>query len=435
MDELRRGAGIVSNGGSNLGDATDALRLCQGNALEVILELDIQDLSNGPSIYALREAIEWNTTLRNVHITLHGLLEDINERDRATFGSIVEAAASLPDLKRLVLASQFIPMPAITSVLQCARGLLKIELRHFKNLSSFERDKRAAFCESLRHHPTLRSFSFHPFINHYVPQEHLFMSLLFGALVEIPTLRKVCIESNSTSLSGGPLVDLCSANLIRLRVDVQGEIAVDAVRAASKNRHIQELLMSCGSTDNYTAVLTDLIEQNQTLTKLTLIYHEGLSSEDHVVQIARALRGNTTLVRVSIQPGDLSISVLETFVETARCNFSLHSLNVFDDENMIKKITLQEIEHTKDKEEKAALMLGKKIEFYTMLNRSGRGILLGNKKLSKAQWTDKLGEVSYILDCLFFFLQVNPTLCCSGQSHSPENPGRPQHKYARKESH
>jgi hypothetical protein len=262
------------------------------------------------------------------------------------------------------------------------------------------------------------------------------MSLLFGALVEIPTLRKVCIESNSTSLSGGPLVDLFSANLIRLRVDAQGEIAVDALRAASTNRRIQELLMSCGSTSDYTAALTDLIEQNQTLTKLTLIYHEGLSSEGHIVQIARALRGNTTLVHVSIQPGDLSISVLETFVETARCNYSLHRLNVFDDETMITKTTLQEIENTKDKEEKAALMLGKKIEFYTMLNRSGRGILLGNKKLSKAQWLGKLGEVSYSLDCLFFFLQVNPTLCCSGQSHSPpESPCRPQHKYARKESH
>lgn len=56
--------------------------------------------------------------------------------------------------------------------------------------------------------------------------------------------------------------------------------------------------------------------------------------------------------------------------------------------------------------------LQNEISFYTKLNRYGRSLLMLEHHGSRKEWVETLAEVSDDVGCLFYFLGVNPLLCC-----------------------
>jgi hypothetical protein len=54
-----------------------------------------------------------------------------------------------------------------------------------------------------------------------------------------------------------------------------------------------------------------------------------------------------------------------------------------------------------------------KVEYYMHLNEVGRGSLLRSERgfANRAEWVEMLISVINDLDCLFYFISMNPTLC------------------------
>ena len=160
------------------------------------------------------------------------------------------------------------------------------------------------------------------------------------------------------------------------------------------------------------------------MTKLTLVFHEPWSEdnsyEQYILPLAGALSTNSTLSHVKISTGKAypTERVLQAMVSIFRTNFTLQNLEVFEHMSRVQCTSYKEIENLQDGNEKRALLLGKRIQYYTMLNCSGRGALLGNaaSPIGRQPWIEKLVEFSYSLDHVYFFLQTNPTLCSTANS-------------------
>ena len=86
----------------------------------------------------------------------------------------------------------------------------------------------------------------------------------------------------------------------------------------------------------------------------------------------------------------ISKPVREAFQKVLRSNYTLETLFLFDTWN-----------------------LKSEIEFYTKLNRLGRNRLLQDHKATRQEWIDLLVQIKDDLDCLFYFLSMNPLLCSS----------------------
>ena len=52
-----------------------------------------------------------------------------------------------------------------------------------------------------------------------------------------------------------------------------------------------------------------------------------------------------------------------------------------------------------------------KIEYYMRLNAVGRGPLINSGQANRVEWVNMLVSVRDDLDCLFYFISINPTLC------------------------
>jgi hypothetical protein len=409
---------------NNLGGIPYALRQCERRRLDVSLELELWASLDDKSIQELKEAIQANERITAVKFNLHGQWEDIHPVNRQAVALLVQSVERLPNLTELAIAGDFVPVTAVTSLLKSARRLRTLRLGQFRNLKSCDTQVLRALCHALRRHKKLKSFTLQPHMEttRCEPQEEALLSFLLDALAEGPALEYLTIETNTSILSGLSLVKVCRmSSLTKLELCPRSDVGVDGLEALANNTHLQELVLSSSLSERSTAAIIQLLNTNTTITSLTIMSKSASDAkvlvdnifEPSLMMIAEALWSNTTLTHMAIPSGNPlpGMRVLKAFVGVIETNFTLQTLQVFHDMTPIQRITYEELDTMKDETAKIALQLGKRIEYYSLLNRSGRGQLLRSGGVDRQQWVEKLVEFSYCVDRLFFFLRTNPSLC------------------------
>ncbi|KAL7565607.1 hypothetical protein ACA910_018969 [Epithemia clementina (nom. ined.)] len=138
------------------------------------------------------------------------------------------------------------------------------------------------------------------------------------------------------------------------------------------------------------AAISEALKKNNKL--LTLNLPQSNLSDEGIFHLAEGLTVNKTLKKVEVgvskNVGDSGIQALLDMLEN---NHELERLVVSSADQTIKE----------------------KTEYYMRLNEVGRGKLLrrSDGHATREQWVEMLISVVNDLDCLFYFITSNPTLC------------------------
>ena len=414
----------------------ETLRHCELKQIDVCLELELLGSSSlrTSHVESLQRAVRTNAQrITTVKFHLHG--DDwlrMSSVNGIVLSQLVETVSRLPSLKDLTIVGGFVPLPAVTNLLllknsQSSNSSIKnnnlqtLRLEKFRNVRTYDTSVLIAFSQALRHSRALQSFSFVP---HVAPalevQEDLLSGSLFEALASLPNLKEVKIVSNTNTMADPPLKALCNSTILtRLELDPQRGIGADIIDTLVQSTTVQELLLRCSYNDPSSKALARLIQSNSTVTKLTLLFHESWRDdngyEPFILPLAGSLKTNSTLsyVKLSMGQGYPTNTILQAMLSAFRTNFTLHSLELFEQAPRVQCMSYEDIEKLPEGNEKTALLLGKRIQYYTMMNCSGRGALLEQTACAagREQWIKKLLEFSYSLDHVYYFLRLNPTLC------------------------
>ena len=152
------------------------------------------------------------------------------------------------------------------------------------------------------------------------------------------------------------------------------------------------------NTSNAFVPLIEMLSTNARLTTLILEFKDQLVDVT-VVQLADVLKVNRTLQDLSLlnstflartesltNPSGISEQGYRALREMTEQNFVLQHMNVQG-------------------------LLDADIDFYLKLNRAGRQRLFESSDSSPKNWVTMIAKVAEDPECIFYFLQLNPSLC------------------------
>ena len=161
--------------------------------------------------------------------------------------------------------------------------------------------------------------------------------------------------------------------------------------ALAQNNSVEILVLPCPANDlsvEACAAISEALKKNNKLTTLNL--PRSNLSDEGITHLAQGLTVNKTLKKVEVgvskTVGDTGINALMDMLDK---NYKLERMVVSSADQSIKE----------------------KTEYYMRLNEVGRGNLLASGKATREQWVEMLITVQNDLDCLFYFISSNPTLC------------------------
>ncbi|CAB9506719.1 expressed unknown protein [Seminavis robusta] len=234
------------------------------------------------------------------------------------------------------------------------------------------------FSETLRHHPTLKTFALD---NCRLRDEETGPTLdeaIVEPLVQIPSLEKVSLELFVFSKCGSAFLFEMAKALIQ----------------ANNQSQLEDLSISgCLGGMKGAKTISEMIRVNTSLKSLELHLRSRTEDDDEegIRELSKALGRNKTLAKFQLHGATNRTGSLETrniFLQMLESNYALKSgVQVFHPG-----------------------FLRPENELYLRLNQVGRGRLLLNG-LAKREWVDTLIKVRQDLDCLFYFLSTNPSLC------------------------
>jgi hypothetical protein len=253
--------------------------------------------------------------------------------------------------------------------------------------------------EFLQEHDTLTSFQLStPSADHSFAYEDLAL-----ALSNIPTLREVEVSFAASTNIETLLHSSYSLQSLAIRDGNNEYITVDKLctsiaLALHNHRTLQyfNLEKSIGPTG--VLAICDMLKVNKSLKRLDFSFTCGPSDIDIdplLQAIASALKVNTTLTELcltcesSVSPSNKG---KDAILDMLLHNYALKNFRSLEDDAELNAQT----------------------DFYLKLNRIGRGNLLQRAEDgSKQQWVDMLIQQKDDLDCLFYFLSANPSLCAT----------------------
>jgi hypothetical protein len=161
--------------------------------------------------------------------------------------------------------------------------------------------------------------------------------------------------------------------------------------ALSTNQGLESLVLPCPPDDLSVEIceaLSRALHVNTHLVSLTL--PRSNLNDEGLYLMAQALTVNTTLKRIEV---GISKSVskhgLDALTKTLESNYGLQRLVISGAEKSVED----------------------KVDYFMRLNEVGRGKLLCDGNATREQWVEMLISCSEDLDCLFYFIKMNPTLC------------------------
>ncbi|CAB9507822.1 expressed unknown protein [Seminavis robusta] len=148
---------------------------------------------------------------------------------------------------------------------------------------------------------------------------------------------------------------------------------------------------------------------------------EETTTQQHILHvIANALLVNPTLQSFRLRgSAKIPANSQQIFAAMLRRNYTLQYLTIQNDTATTN--CTDNIMKSRD----AAY----NIQLYLKLNRYGRQSLLAHEQVSRESWVDAIVEFATDLNCLFYLLQTNPSLCSDGEGRCrlPKG-GIPSHK-------
>jgi hypothetical protein len=232
------------------------------------------------------------------------------------------------------------------------------------------------------------------------------MDPVLRSLSQIPSLLRVSLiaEENSSRrfllFSLEALVELChSSSLMNLECHGWGfSWALSSLESILRNgeSNLKDLMVDFLQEKADGEALVEILQGqgNARLESLHFLNIRQPLDDDVMIQIADHLSSNTAIIRnLKSLHFDCSMpwsnKVIAAFEESLQVNYSLESLRL----GSCDFARLQ------------------KIVFYLKLNQRGRGTLLRDESASRDKWIRKLIVVKDDLDCLYYFLSKNPSLC------------------------
>jgi hypothetical protein len=171
-----------------------------------------------------------------------------------------------------------------------------------------------------------------------------------------------------------------------LRFNISDGNASRVFEALERNKSLKRLNLSCDMGMKACISLSNALARNSTMEKIKLEI-DDLESEEGCIRVSEGLENNTRLnyFKLSGHMKDVN-KVQEVFANMLLKNFSLETLLVFNAWNP-------------------------HMEFYLKLNQTGKRLLLRDSTASRENWIDALISTRNDLDCLFYFMSMNPILC------------------------
>jgi hypothetical protein len=363
--------------------------------------------------------IQCNTTVR--HVCFSGTF--VRELAPEQWRTMLECIGHLRALEELQIWCSTIPVDVFAHTIRAATRLQKVYF--FRVALSGSQEDMSDLADAIRVHPSLRVFRASGF---HMSREEVTIDSVIQALAAVPTLETVSLQcsgrvQNMTPFTADSLACLvcsphisdlylsrlclsqahlgviamgvmCSNNLKLLDLfgnNILNDHIILFALALLKNKSLQTLVLPCPADDlsvESCAAIAKAIQVNSTLARLTL--PRSCLSDEGLTYIAQGLTVNTTLkkieVGVSKDLGDKGMEALTSMLEN---NYELERLVVSNSEKSVKD----------------------KVEYYLRLNEVGRGALLRDGKATREQWVEMLIACTEDLDCLFYFITMNPALC------------------------
>lgn len=382
------------------------------------VELSLERLGENFDLDDFVYAIKANQTVK--HVCFSGTF--VRELQPDQWKTMLEAVGHLSTLEELQIWCSTIPIGVFRKTIQFAKALRKVYF--FRITLSGTQAEFDEFATALKDHQTLRDFRIGGF---QTSDENISLDAVVEAFAEMPSLEVVSLQltgfHETVPFSGRSLARLfCSQSLSdvylsrlglvnehfdvivrglggndRLRVldlfgnNISNEHVILLAEALAQNIGLETLVLPCPAQDlsvESCQAISQALQVNKTLVTLNL--PRSILSDEGLKHIAQGLTVNTTLkkieVGVSKSIGEKGTEALEEMLEK---NYELQRLVVSSAEKGVKE----------------------KVEFYMRLNEVGRGSLLRDGKATREQWVEMLSTVVNDLDCLFYFLSMNPTLC------------------------
>lgn len=337
---------------------------------------------------------------------------------------MLESIGYLVTLEELQIWCSTIPVGVLAHTLRSAQRLHKIYFFRVSlagNQADFD-----DLADAIRNHSSLRDFRIGGL--QLSPDDEVSdMGCLIEALAEVRSLRVVSLQlsgvRDATPFTGESLARLVCSPFIHdlylsrlglgqehfavialgliashnLRVldlfgnNVTNDHVVMLCQALQRNRSLEQLVLPCPAEDlsvESCAAISSALQKNKTLVTLNL--PRSNLDDAGLLHIVEGLTVNTTLKKIEVgikkDVGDKGINALSTMLEK---NYELERMVLSGGENSVKR----------------------KVEYYMRLNEVGRGTLLRNGEQSREQWVSMLASVLDDLDCLFYFISHNPSLC------------------------
>jgi hypothetical protein len=382
------------------------------------VELSLERLGENFDLDEFVYAIKANRTVK--HVCFSGTF--VRELQVEQWRTMLGAVGNLSTLEELQIWCSTIPIDVFRSTISTATRLKKVYFFRV-NLAGSQADFDQ-FAATLKDHPSLRDFRIGGF---QTTTENISLDSVVEAMAEMPKLEVVSLQLTgfqatvpfsgqalSTLFYSPTITDLYLSRLGLLKdhfaVIAAGILQSDTLRvldlfgntvfnehviliadALAKNTSLETLVLPCPTEDlsvESCAAISRALQVNKTLIILNL--PRSNLCDDGLLHIAEGLTVNTTLkkieVGVSKQIGDKGTGALEKMLEK---NYELERLVVSSAEKSVKD----------------------KVEYYMRLNEVGRGTLLRDGKATREHWVEMLISVSNDLDCLFYFVTMNPSLC------------------------
>ena len=383
------------------------------------VELSLERMGENFDLDQFLSALRHNYTV--THVCFTGAF--VRDATTEQWVKMLEGVGHLVSLQQLQIWCSTIPVSTLASLLQRAK-MLKVVFLFQAKLDGTQEDF-SDFSNAIRDHPELREFRFGGF---EMVRENISFDCVVEALGEASKLQVVTLQlmsgNRENRFSGTALAKLLSSTTIQclylarlgLRPDhydaiilavqtnqnirtldlflnsIKTDQLIQIVTALSGNEVI-EMIVLPGLDDNEfndecSKVVAETVKLNSSLTSLYMPCSKF--TDVGLVQLAESLSVNTTLKKVEISVsnkiGQQGIAALTEMLDK---NYELERLVVDSSEKSIKS----------------------KIEYYMRLNAVGRGPLINSGQANRVEWVNMLVSVRDDLDCLFYFISTNPTLC------------------------
>lgn len=384
---------------------------------------------------AFLQALRANRTVK--HVCFSGTF--VRELSEEQWRLLLEGVSFLHSLEELQIWCAIIPVATFGQLFQQAQKLSKVYLFQVR-LSGTQEDFDDIWSPAIRQHSSLKEFRLGGIQLVISPSTQntnaLNLDIVVEALAASQNLKILSLQLTNSTLgvqapfSADALKPLLRSTsitdlyLTRLGLMPEHFAAIAeaiSLSASTCSLRVLDLFGNNNLTNDHFCLMAQALESNATLETFVLPrqHNESIElSKECSLAMAQALLVNKTLVTLSLPCSNLDDDGLLHLASSLTVNSTLKKIEVGVSKTVGEKgkaALTQMLEKNYELERlvisSAEKSFQEKVEYYIRLNAVGRGPLLQSCSSNRAEWVEMLISVHDDLNCLFYFITMNPTVC------------------------